>query len=261
MHSRFSVQIYCNLSQTWPHAATRPGHLACLSTHDTRPLPLPSWISTAELNMRACRAAHLQVLRVLPYSATQLCGYELFKKLLAEGDGSTPLSMQRKLTAGACAGMLSTLVRTRTCPVPTLTPPHPPTQPHVVRMWLHHLRRVVAPPPAGGRSFKADTRSTLGGQRQGPHAQCAVAAPRVVYLTTAGNSRGGSARDRRRCESAHARSTRCRSPLCFFSVLSTGTAMLCVAPRRGKDSRGTHSMLSKATLPVKHGRWPLDEGS
>eukprot|EP00892_Ulva_mutabilis_P001045 jgi/Ulvmu1/10941/UM007_0120.1 len=51
-----------------------------------------------------------QVLRVLPYSATQLCGYEIFKKLFAEGDASTPLPVQRKLAAGACAGMLSTLV-------------------------------------------------------------------------------------------------------------------------------------------------------
>lgn len=55
------------------------------------------------------------MLRVLPYSAAQLCGYELFKKLLAEGDGSKPLTVQRKLAAGACAGMLSTLVRHPPC--------------------------------------------------------------------------------------------------------------------------------------------------
>lgn len=54
--------------------------------------------------------AAVQVLRVLPYSATQLCGYELFKKLFAEGDSSGPLPVPRKLAAGACAGMLSTLV-------------------------------------------------------------------------------------------------------------------------------------------------------
>ena len=50
-----------------------------------------------------------QVLRVVPYSAAQLCGYEFFKHHFAAPDGS--LSVDRKLAAGACAGMLSTAVR------------------------------------------------------------------------------------------------------------------------------------------------------
>jgi solute carrier family 25 (mitochondrial phosphate transporter), member 23/24/25/41 len=50
-----------------------------------------------------------QVLRVIPYSAAQLCGYEFFKQTFArEGEA---LSVERKLAAGACAGMFSTLVR------------------------------------------------------------------------------------------------------------------------------------------------------
>ena len=56
-----------------------------------------------------------QVLRVIPYSAAQLCSYELFKKAFAAGDGS--LNVERKLAAGACAGMVSTLA---TYPLDTL---------------------------------------------------------------------------------------------------------------------------------------------
>lgn len=48
------------------------------------------------------------MLRVLPYSAAQLCGYDLFKKAFTPADGE--LTVQNKLAAGACAGMLSTLV-------------------------------------------------------------------------------------------------------------------------------------------------------
>jgi Mitochondrial carrier protein len=56
-----------------------------------------------------------QVLRVIPYSAAQLCGYEVFKKAFAkEGEAGGQLSVERKLAAGACAGMLSTLVRAGT---------------------------------------------------------------------------------------------------------------------------------------------------
>lgn len=77
-----------------------------------------------------------QILKVIPYSATQLCAYELFKKLLTpsgggggddEGDGRTPrprpppppaaLSVRRRLAAGAAAGMVATLV---THPLDTL---------------------------------------------------------------------------------------------------------------------------------------------
>lgn len=51
----------------------------------------------------------LQVLRVVPYSAAQLCSYELFKKLFQDEEGT--LTVQRRLAAGACAGMTATLVR------------------------------------------------------------------------------------------------------------------------------------------------------
>lgn len=51
----------------------------------------------------------LQVLRVLPYSAAQLCGYDLFKKAFTSADGE--LTVPRKLASGACAGMFSTMVR------------------------------------------------------------------------------------------------------------------------------------------------------
>lgn len=50
----------------------------------------------------------LQVLRVLPYSAAQLCGYDMFKKAFTPADGE--LTTGNRLAAGACAGMLSTLV-------------------------------------------------------------------------------------------------------------------------------------------------------
>lgn len=49
-----------------------------------------------------------QVIRIVPYSAAQLCGYEFFKTSFAAEDGT--LTVKRKLFAGACAGMLSTLV-------------------------------------------------------------------------------------------------------------------------------------------------------
>jgi len=49
-----------------------------------------------------------QVVRVLPYSAAQLYSYDVFKSLMAEENGH--LTIQKKLVAGACAGMFSTLV-------------------------------------------------------------------------------------------------------------------------------------------------------
>ncbi len=53
----------------------------------------------------------LQVLRVLPYSACQLCSYETYKRLLGGGPDGQGLSVPRRLAAGAAAGMTSTLVR------------------------------------------------------------------------------------------------------------------------------------------------------
>ncbi|CAM6065742.1 unnamed protein product [Sphagnum tenellum] len=49
-----------------------------------------------------------QVIRVIPYSAVQLFAYETYKKLL-KGDREE-ISVVGRLTAGACAGMTSTLV-------------------------------------------------------------------------------------------------------------------------------------------------------
>ena len=50
-----------------------------------------------------------QVLRVVPYSAAQLYSYEVFKQRFADENGS--LSVQKRLLAGAAAGMTATLVR------------------------------------------------------------------------------------------------------------------------------------------------------
>lgn len=50
-----------------------------------------------------------QVLRVVPYSAAQLYSYEVFKQAFADEKGD--LSVQKRLMAGAAAGMTATLVR------------------------------------------------------------------------------------------------------------------------------------------------------
>ena len=50
-----------------------------------------------------------QVLRVLPYSALQLYGYETFKKLLG-ADSKDRISVPKRLAAGASAGMLATVL-------------------------------------------------------------------------------------------------------------------------------------------------------
>ncbi|KAK9668461.1 hypothetical protein RND81_13G062400 [Saponaria officinalis] len=49
-----------------------------------------------------------QVIRIIPYSAVQLCSYEIYKKLFRGKDDE--LSVLGRLAAGACAGMTSTLV-------------------------------------------------------------------------------------------------------------------------------------------------------
>ena len=67
-----------------------------------------------------------QILKVIPYSATQLCAYEFFKKALTPppkeggekgGKAAGSLSVRRRLAAGAAAGMVATLA---THPLDTL---------------------------------------------------------------------------------------------------------------------------------------------
>jgi len=49
-----------------------------------------------------------QILKVIPYSATQLYAYEAFKGLFKREDGS--IGVRGRLLAGACAGMTATLM-------------------------------------------------------------------------------------------------------------------------------------------------------
>ena len=50
----------------------------------------------------------MQVLKVIPYSSIQLASYEMLKRRWGGQDGKLPVS--RRLAAGACAGMIATLV-------------------------------------------------------------------------------------------------------------------------------------------------------
>ena len=52
----------------------------------------------------------LQILKVIPYSATQLYAYEVYKGLFKSKDGS--IGVRGRLLAGASAGMTATLVST-----------------------------------------------------------------------------------------------------------------------------------------------------
>ena len=65
---------------------------------------------TATSSAGAARAA--QILKVVPYSAIQLCTYEAAKRGLRDREGH--LSIPARLTAGALAGMTATLVRCST---------------------------------------------------------------------------------------------------------------------------------------------------
>ena len=62
---------------------------------------------SATASAGAARAA--QILKVVPYSAIQLCTYEAAKRGLRDREGH--LSIPARLTAGALAGMTATLVR------------------------------------------------------------------------------------------------------------------------------------------------------
>ena len=59
-------------------------------------------------------SVHKQIMKVIPYSATQLYSYELYKRRFCNRDGV--LSIRARLLAGACAGMTATVVR--------ILPPH-----------------------------------------------------------------------------------------------------------------------------------------
>ena len=50
----------------------------------------------------------LQILRVVPYSATQLYSYEVLKRRFRNERGE--LTVPARLAAGGCAGMVATLV-------------------------------------------------------------------------------------------------------------------------------------------------------
>lgn len=60
----------------------------------------------------------LQILRVVPYSATQLYSYEVLKKRFQ--NDKNELSLSARLAAGGLAGMTATLVPS--CCSPLLTP-------------------------------------------------------------------------------------------------------------------------------------------
>ncbi|KAK9808517.1 hypothetical protein WJX73_004007 [Symbiochloris irregularis] len=51
-----------------------------------------------------------QILKVIPYSATQLCTYDYLKRKMAGNDKSRRLSVWERMLAGASAGMFATLV-------------------------------------------------------------------------------------------------------------------------------------------------------
>lgn len=64
-----------------------------------------------------CYASHvgLQILRVVPYSATQLYSYELLKKRFQNEKGE--MSIPTRLACGGLAGMIATLVSHLLTPV------------------------------------------------------------------------------------------------------------------------------------------------
>lgn len=50
----------------------------------------------------------MQILKVVPYSAVQLYSYDFLKQRMTGRD--KPLSVRDRMIAGACAGMIATLV-------------------------------------------------------------------------------------------------------------------------------------------------------
>jgi len=89
---------------------------------DPNPNPNPNPNPTlAAATYAGISGAVVQVLRVIPYSAAQLYSYELFKRRFRDPE-TGGLSVRRRLAAGACAGMASTVVRFLTLnPYLTLT--------------------------------------------------------------------------------------------------------------------------------------------
>ena len=89
---RLGLACYCNLTPT----------AVLLSTSVSAITSACQYHPILECRVR-------QVLRVIPYSAAQLYSYELFKRYFQDSDTGV-LSVRRRLAAGACAGMASTLV-------------------------------------------------------------------------------------------------------------------------------------------------------
>jgi hypothetical protein len=79
--------------------------------YDTPAHPQPSLLTPPPPPLSPTHTMHMQVLRVVPYSAAQLYSYELFKKHFADEEGK--LTVPKRLAAGALAGMTATLVRAK----------------------------------------------------------------------------------------------------------------------------------------------------
>ena len=84
------------------------------------------------LYMHELPIRYLQILKVVPYSAIQLCTYELAKRHLRDGEGR--LSVPARLAAGACAGMTATLVRVLGLRAILSASAHPPQLPEQLQL-------------------------------------------------------------------------------------------------------------------------------
>jgi len=86
-----------------------------------------------------------QILRVIPYSATQLYSYEVLKRAFSDRDGK--LSVPARLSAGACAGMTATLVRCalagESCSFSRPALQHDPSQTRHIAPPQHHAADTV----------------------------------------------------------------------------------------------------------------------
>lgn len=85
--------------QMVPSAGTSP-------TAYTGVLQAVSKIAREEGFLAFWKGNGVNIIRVFPYSASQLMSNDAYKRLLADGDGN--LSVPRRLISGACAGMTAT---------------------------------------------------------------------------------------------------------------------------------------------------------